>query len=492
MGVQALEGRCDIGADLFKRYAILLVLLAVALCGGMRGALAGDDAWSIVEAKGDVQVLRAGFQPVALTEGIVLRPGDRIVTTGNGRAIINRGKDTIIVAPNSEIGLPALKRPGWGTRIIQEIGTIFLKVESSAERRFEVETPVLAAVVKGTRFTVSANPMGAAVHVLEGAVEVSAFASQQTGMVMPGQTARLDSNLGSRLEIDGNEAPAGQEAESFERTLDTEEPESESTTLPLPVEIENADAAAMPSSTEPQTLSLEIETVEVSVTGEDATGAGTEQLAERQDDAVDAGPRAINVALGDTDINLRQVTRGLVRNAVIEPAGPVGESLEESAQTALEVEDSDDTPSSENAETTLVSSVEIDGEASDDTPSSENVETTLVSSVEIDGEASSIGSTKVEAATGLGLETMSALSDLDADGGSAAAAATTTGLGELPAGLDAVSGMPSGLGDDNSPTGIGDSVDITDTVSDIVDDIDDEVDDAIDDLLDRGIYSDSD
>lgn len=459
MRVLACGGRLGAGAKLFQRYSVLLLFLALVVFGGMRSALAGDDTWSIVETKGDVQVLRAGFQPVALTEGIVLRPGDRIVTTGNGRAIITRGQDTIIVAPDSEIGLPALKRPGWGTRIIQEIGTIFLKVESSAERRFEVETPVLAAVVKGTRFTVSANPMGAAVHVLEGAVEVSAFASQQTGMVTPGQTARLDSSPGSRLEIDGNDAPAGKASDSFERTLDMEESEAANAPLSVPAEIKQADAGVALNPAEAPTVSLDIEATEVSVTEDDAASDSGQQLAERQEDAVDSGPRVIRVALGNTDINLRQVTRGLVRNAVIERESGVGEGRD------------DDEPALEEAE---------DSEEPSSTESSEN---TFVSIIETDEDEASIGSVEVEAATGLGTEMLAVGSDFSVDTGNAAADATT-GLGELPAGLDNVAGLPSGLGEDSSPTGIGDSGDITDTVTDIVSDIDDDIDDVRDDLDD--------
>ncbi len=192
------------------RFAPLLaLLLAFAVLFGAGSAAAADGVWSISEIRGGVQVLRADLQPIALRRGVELRPGDRVVTKSDGRAVLTSGRDTIIVAPHSEISLPAPKRPGLGTRIIQEIGTIFLKVESSATRSFEVETPILAAVVKGTEFSVTANPAGTVVRVAEGAVEVSAFESRETAVVQAGQTARLDNRPGSRLIIDGSETPAG-------------------------------------------------------------------------------------------------------------------------------------------------------------------------------------------------------------------------------------------------------------------------------------------
>lgn len=314
--------RINAGARLLNHCSILLLAVAVVAFVASSGAQASDDSWSIVETKGDVQVLRAGFQPVALTDGAVLRPGDRIVTTGNGRAIINRGKDTIIVAPNSEIGLPALKRPGWGTRIIQEIGTIFLKVESSAERRFEVETPVLAAVVKGTRFTVSANPTGAAVHVLEGAVEVSAFASQQTGLVMPGQTATLDNRPGGSLEIDGNEAQKGGAAKSFERTLDKDEPSGN------PSPSANAPGIERVDSTPGLGRSVGASGVGPAVLKSAVVG-GARSDAAKGPGSKRVEARAIKVSLGNTEVNLRQVTRGLVRNVVAQEATSGGKKADE-------------------------------------------------------------------------------------------------------------------------------------------------------------------
>ena len=197
------------------------MLLALAL--GFAALLAGgpvksdDGAWSIAETRGEVQVLRDGFQPIALSDGAALLPGDRVITKGNGRAVLTRGNDSIILAPFSEISLPAPSPPGWGIRILQEIGTIFLKVESSPERNFKVETPVLAAVVKGTRFNVTTNPAESVVRVREGAVQLLALDTGETATLRAGQTARLSTDPGSRIEIDASEPPAGGRAKPVEQ-----------------------------------------------------------------------------------------------------------------------------------------------------------------------------------------------------------------------------------------------------------------------------------
>jgi hypothetical protein len=62
-------------------------------------------------------------------------------------------------------------------------------VEKRNVKHFEVETPYLAAVVKGTQFSVTVGPTGTRVDVRRGQVEVSDFRSGQIAQVMPGQTA---------------------------------------------------------------------------------------------------------------------------------------------------------------------------------------------------------------------------------------------------------------------------------------------------------------
>jgi hypothetical protein len=133
-----------------------------------------------------------------------LKPGDTIRTGRNGRVLLVRGEETILLAPNSVIGLPAEKKEGLSTTIVQQAGSILLEVEKRNVKHFEVETPYLAAVVKGTQFSVTVNPASTSVEVRRGQVEVSDFKSGQIAQVMPGQVATAFANGKPGLSLSGS------------------------------------------------------------------------------------------------------------------------------------------------------------------------------------------------------------------------------------------------------------------------------------------------
>ena len=165
----------------------LLALVALAATG----AFARADEWQVAKATGEVWITSATAQSVSLTTSSVLRPGEKIQTGKNGRVLLTRGAETILIAPNSLIGLPAPQTPDRTTTILQQAGSIVLEVEKRNVEHFEVETPFLAAVVKGTRFKVDVGQYGADVRVLSGSVNVSSFKSGQFALVSAGQEARV-------------------------------------------------------------------------------------------------------------------------------------------------------------------------------------------------------------------------------------------------------------------------------------------------------------
>ena len=127
---------------------------------------------------------------LALSQDAVLKPGDSIRTGRNGRVLLMRGAETMMISANSAISLPEAGRPGM-TTVIQQAGSILLDVEKRNVQHFEVETPYLAAVVKGTRFTVTVANGRAQVNVARGQVQVADFRSGQFALVLPGQIARV-------------------------------------------------------------------------------------------------------------------------------------------------------------------------------------------------------------------------------------------------------------------------------------------------------------
>jgi hypothetical protein len=79
-----------------------------------------------------------------------------------------------------------------------------LEVEKRNVEHFEVETPYLAALVKGTQFRVTVKRSGARVDVLRGQVEVSDFKSGKFALVLPGQAAQVSAHGGGDLTLSGS------------------------------------------------------------------------------------------------------------------------------------------------------------------------------------------------------------------------------------------------------------------------------------------------
>ena len=160
-------------------------------------ALAAD--WRLTEVRGAVRVA-VPARPVAHgVVGQVLPVGSSITTGGDGRAIITNGDQRIVVSPNSRTTLAP--EAGGFTRILQDLGSALFQVDRRRQPHFRVETPLLAAVVKGTTFTVSVEPQGDQVQVAEGLVEVRANSGNSVGDVAAGATAQVSRAQPGALEI---------------------------------------------------------------------------------------------------------------------------------------------------------------------------------------------------------------------------------------------------------------------------------------------------
>jgi len=172
------------------RVGMRCAVLAALIVGAASGATAADSGvWSISKSSGEVWVTTAGAEQASLRQEDPLKPGDVIRTGRNGRVLLVRGEETILVSPNSVIGLPTEKKDGMSTTILQQAGSILLEVEKRNVKHFEVETPYLAAVVKGTHFSVTVNAASTSVNVERGQVEVSDFKTGQIAQILPGQSA---------------------------------------------------------------------------------------------------------------------------------------------------------------------------------------------------------------------------------------------------------------------------------------------------------------
>ena len=144
--------------------------------------------WLVSQESGDVRVMRPGMQQASLQLHGRLLPGDVVTTGTNGRAMLTRGDDYIVVSPGSQLLLPKDEQQSGFTRLVQQLGTMLYKVHHTGIPHFAVQTPMLAAVVKGTSFTVIVEQDHAAVQVTDGIVEVTSAAGQARRLVERGMT----------------------------------------------------------------------------------------------------------------------------------------------------------------------------------------------------------------------------------------------------------------------------------------------------------------
>lgn len=162
--------------------------------------------WQVERVSGRVIVETASGDTFAAKQGMIVRKGWK-VQTGSGRIVINRNEERFTVAPGSVV---TLQPKGFLVRkmvLLQDTGQVNVDVKRRWYRHFTVETPFLAAVVKGTRFEVEVTGRTASVKVERGTVGVHDFASGNRADVGAGQSARTNPSRQVGLSVAGKTKP---------------------------------------------------------------------------------------------------------------------------------------------------------------------------------------------------------------------------------------------------------------------------------------------
>jgi hypothetical protein len=181
------------------------VLAALLVAFSVTTAHAADD-WTIVRATGQMWVQRGDAATrVSLSENASFAPGDILTTGTNTRVLLQRGQETMIVGPGTIMSLPVASDSAR-TTILQLKGAIRFDVEKRNVQHFEVKTPFLAAVVKGTNFTVQATDFRDSVVVSRGEVEVTSLRTGESASVTAGRSATVS---GNGLTLSGSSDRAG-------------------------------------------------------------------------------------------------------------------------------------------------------------------------------------------------------------------------------------------------------------------------------------------
>ncbi len=258
------------GSLALRRLAHVSLTTAVMTGLWAGAALAnGDKVWTVVKSSGSAEVQRPTGNWTALTPGVRVAPGHRMRTGPNSSVELKQNGDVMTVAPNSRARI-AVKKAGSKTADVkQSLGTLLFKIVKRPEGapKFRVSTPYLAAVIKGTTFSVTVNATGAALHVAKGLVQVQSRLSRGVALVRPGQTAVVSSTRGTKLKVTGGKPKA-----------------------------DNA-AAIRGSNGKPE------------VSAKDSKSNGASSKAVRK-----AGNGVIKKAIGGGGINILKATKGLVKN----------------------------------------------------------------------------------------------------------------------------------------------------------------------------------
>ena len=166
-------------------------LVMVPLLALMSTAPALAEDWVVTKISGEAWIAAPNAAAVRATAGMAVPDGSTLSTRHNGRAQLERGAESILVSPDTVIAPQSTTFFGTSTTIQQQSGRIELEVEKRNVKHFTVKTPLLAAVVKGTRFAVSVSARRADVQVSRGVVEVSDLRNGSSVDIGAGQRATV-------------------------------------------------------------------------------------------------------------------------------------------------------------------------------------------------------------------------------------------------------------------------------------------------------------
>ena len=166
--------------------SLLLVLPAVA------------EDWVASRLRGTAEQMVRG-QWVPLVRGATVLDGQLVRTGPDGRVELVRGAEVIELDPGTQIELH--EGAGKLTSVEMTSGMIVANVERRNVQHFSVQTPYLAAVVKGTIFRVTVAGGTARVEVDRGTVQVQDTVNDLVVDIVRGQEAQVSQN--QPLEVSG-------------------------------------------------------------------------------------------------------------------------------------------------------------------------------------------------------------------------------------------------------------------------------------------------
>ena len=172
---------------MIKSRASITVSVAYLFMALVLPGFAAAAEWRIVKMSGDVRIFSDNITWVSLKPDRRLGPGDSIWTGHNGRIMLSSEDGRVLLKPGSLVKIPTQRLPGNYTVLFQSMGTVEADIEKRNQQHFSIHSPYLAAVVKGTKFSIEIDDEQTRLSVREGVVEATDNQTGQSLSVSAGQ-----------------------------------------------------------------------------------------------------------------------------------------------------------------------------------------------------------------------------------------------------------------------------------------------------------------
>lgn len=167
--------------------------------------MATADDWMVDRLRGQAMVQVDG-QWRDLARGDIVDDSSPIKSLDGSRVTFVRGVERIELSGATEIRI--FDRVGEKmTTVMQAYGEVTIEAERRNVQHFSVQTPYLAAIVKGTRFTVVSDDRQSNVEVSRGLVQVQDYVHEVATDIAPGQTAVVADDVALQVTGRGAKAP---------------------------------------------------------------------------------------------------------------------------------------------------------------------------------------------------------------------------------------------------------------------------------------------
>lgn len=174
--------------------------LGLAVAATVASGAASATDWTVVGLSGSARVRTSAAPSVPVVLGMQVPPNASLQTSARGSVTLQRGETIVSVSPGTLI---QTYDQGPDTTLLEHRGKVDLEVETRGVPYFNVSTPTLAAVVKGTRFSVSTGQRGSSVVVERGLVGVTELKSGKTADVAAGQSASASRDANRSFSVSG-------------------------------------------------------------------------------------------------------------------------------------------------------------------------------------------------------------------------------------------------------------------------------------------------